>query len=191
MAKKKLRVGFDLDGVLLYNPARVARPLVAVFKRYILQKKKTKFFIPKSKPQKMFWMFLHYSSFIPASGLDEIRKLAHNDQIEAYIITGRFSFLERDFMRWVKRINGKSNHFKEVYLNKKNEQPHLFKKRMIEELDLDVFVEDNWNIVQQLRQQKSKVKVLWIYNVFDRHIDYEYKFPDLKKAVEYIKKCVS
>jgi len=49
MPKRPLRVGFDLDGVLLYNPARIARPLVAFVKKHFLKKRTKLFLYPKIK----------------------------------------------------------------------------------------------------------------------------------------------
>ena len=60
---------------------------------------------------------------------------------------------------------------------------------MIEKLNLDIYVEDNYDIVRYLSQSAKlkKVKIVWIYNILDRHINYPYKFPTLKAAVEFIK----
>lgn len=40
MAKKPLKVGFDLDGVILYNPVRVLRPFSAFTSKLLFHKKK-------------------------------------------------------------------------------------------------------------------------------------------------------
>ncbi|GIW64652.1 MAG: hypothetical protein KatS3mg092_0585 [Patescibacteria group bacterium] len=70
---------------------------------------------------------------------------------------------------------------------KKNQQPYDFKAQMIKKLNLDIFVEDNWDIVKKLKvkSQKSKVKtkIFWICNLLDRNIKYQYKFKNLKEVV--------
>ena len=57
---------------------------------------------------------------------------------------------------------------------------------MIKDLDLDVFVEDNWGIVEYLSPKFRRTKIAWIYNLLDRTIPYPYKFPSLKKTIEHI-----
>jgi glycosyltransferase involved in cell wall biosynthesis len=192
--KVPLKVGFDFDGVLMYNPARVIRPIVSFFKRkkLLIRRKELDFFIPKTPFQKRFFWLLHQSSLFPAIDLDEIRRLVEAGEIEAYVITGRYSFLKSDFERWLKRINAKDI-FKGTYSNEKDEQPHLFKARKIEELGLDVFIEDNWDIVNFLHRKfwtkggVKKVKILWIYNLFDRNIRFDRRFSQLSDALKHIK----
>lgn len=181
MAKKPLRVGFDLDGVLLYNPARIARFPVSIFKRVFFKKKRLKFYIPKKPWAKLMWRVFHWSSLFVANGFEDIKKLAENGNIEAYIVTSRYSFLEDDFEAWLDRM--KINHaFKGVHQNLKDEQPHLFKERMVNELKLDVFVEDNFDIVNHL-SKKTRTKIYWIYNILDSRVDYPFKFSSLNKAI--------
>ncbi len=101
-----LRVGFDLDGVILYNPARIVRPIIAIIKRILLHKKGLKFYYPKSDWEKQIWRVFHWSSFIAAPGLSELIKLAESGEIEAYIITARFDYLKDDFHGWIKKLKG-------------------------------------------------------------------------------------
>lgn len=182
---KVLRVGFDLDGVLLYNPARIVRPLVVYFKKIFLKKEINKFHLPKSKLQKFFWLFLHKSSFIVAPGLSEIKKMIQDNKIEAYVISARYEFLKKDFNKWLKKIDCEK-YFSGTFFNNDNQQPFIFKRKMINKLKLDLFVEDNWDIVKFLTKN-TKAKIFWIYNLFDKNIEYNLKFPNLKKAIQKIR----
>lgn len=188
MGKRKLRVGFDLDGVLLYNPARIARPLVSFIKRHILKRKGTTFFIPQTPLHKLIWKFFHYSSLFVDPGVKHIKDLISQNDIEAYIVSGRYGFLVDDFEKWLQKMETES-YFKNALHNKDNQQPYLFKQKVIKDLDLDVFIEDNWDIVQKL--QGSRTKIFWLYNIFDRGLPYQYKFATLTKALKYIKKNLS
>lgn len=188
MATKPLKVGFDFDGVLLYNPTRIVRAPVVLFKHFFMPRREKKFTIPKGRIAKFAWKMAHLSSFMIAPGLSEIERLVRAGKIEAHIITARFDFLEHDFKKKLQSVN-KSGIFTSAHFNKKNEQPHLFKERMINELKLDAFVEDNYDIVNYL-SKKQVAKVLWIYNIFDRNISHPYKFPNLRKAVERLKKSL-
>ncbi len=186
MKKQFIRVGFDLDGVILYNPIRIARPFIALFKELLLRKKDLSFYYPKSTLEQYLWKILHKSSIFIAPGLDDVKKLVKNKKIKAYIITARYSFMGKELLYWFKKKE-LDRIFSELYYNKHDEQPHLFKERLIKKLDLDYYVEDNFDIVKHLHTQKA-TKVLWIFNLFDRGITYTKRFPYLKKAVEYIQK---
>jgi hypothetical protein len=189
MKKAPLKVGFDLDGVILYNPARIARPIVALIKKKLLKKKKLKFYVPDSPHEKFLWRIFHWSSLFIAPGFKEVKPLADKKHIEPYIITARFDFLKHDFHKWIQR--GKiDTYFKAWFHNSKNEQPHLFKERMIRELDLDVFIEDNYDIVNHLHKVFPDKEIIWVYNLLDRQVDYENRSPHLKHAIGRVKKLI-
>ena len=187
--KKQLRVGFDLDGVLLYNPARIIRPIMSFAKKYLLKRDLNKFYYPKNETEKLIWWFLHKSSLWPSLGIKELIKLIKQKKINAYIVSARYELLEKDFTRWINIIDPDKS-FSGCFYNNKNDQPQLFKEKMIKKLNLDIFVEDNWDIVSHLnfkyKNKNLKTKVFWIYNLLDRNINYEYKFSSLKKIVKYL-----
>lgn len=179
-----LRIGFDMDGVLLYNPGRIVRPFISSLKRLFLMKKKLTFYYPKTSYEKVFWRFVHKSSIFNAPGLHEITKLVKEGKIEAYLITARYNFLGSSVEKWVKK-NKLETTFKGVFYNSKDEQPHKFKEHMIKKLGLDMYVEDNYDIVNHL-SQTTPAEVLWIYNILDRGTVFPRKFPHLKHAIEFI-----
>jgi len=187
MANRPLRVGFDLDGVILYNPTRIFRSPITLIKKIFFKKRQLKFFIPQTSLGKFFFRLFHYSSLFAADGLKDVKKLIQENNIKAYLISARFDFLKNDFDEWVKKIDSEGD-FSGYFYNKDNEQPHVFKEKMIKKLDLDVFVEDNWDIVHYLdskfKIQHLKHKVLWIYNILDKKIHYPYKYSSLKQAVK-------
>lgn len=183
MAKRKLRVGFDFDGVIAYNPFRIIRHPVSLFKRLVLGQKRTRFFVPKTRAQKWIWAILHESSVLPGFGLSLVRKLIREDHIEAYLVTGRFSYLEPSLLRWLegKRL---THLFKEIHINKNEEQNHHFKKRVLGQLELDAFIEDNLDVVRYLKG--GKTKIYWIYNLLDILEPYPHKHPSLHSATSAI-----
>lgn len=185
MKKQPIRVGFDLDGVILYNPARIVRPLIAFYKKFFLKKKVLKFYYPHSPFEKTIWKLVHKSSIFIAPGLNDIKQLVKRKKIKAYIVTARYGFMGKELVAWFKK-NELDLIFSELYYNKHDDQPHIFKERMIKKLKLDFFVEDNYDIVQHIGKS-TKAKAVWIYNLFDRGIHYPYKMPYLQKAVTYIR----
>ena len=184
---RKLKVGFDLDGVILYNPIRTFRPIASFFKflkPYLFHEKSESFYFPNSPLEKFIWRQLHKTSFRIADGFNDISKLTKKRAFDAYLITSRYDFLKQDFVFWVKKLNARSV-FKKCFYNKTNIQPNVFKKHMIQKLELDYFVEDNWGIIQKLNGDLKKVKILWVSNFLDRNIDYKYKFFNLKEIAEF------
>ncbi|KKP68269.1 MAG: hypothetical protein UR63_C0004G0007 [Candidatus Roizmanbacteria bacterium GW2011_GWC2_35_12] len=187
--KKKLKIGFDLDGVILYNPIRFVRRIAKAFKflkPVLLHQEKNPFYFPKTKLEIFLFTLLHKSSFKIDRSLPEINKLVKAKKIEAYIVTGRYSFLKKDFDNWIKIIN-KDKIFKDIYQNTKDLQPNEFKIKMIKKLNLDVYVEDNYDIIERLNNH-TKAKIYWITNFLDKNIPYKFKFSSLKETVEFLRK---
>lgn len=187
--QKPLRVGFDLDGVLLYNPARIVRPLIALLKqkKICIDREELEFYVPQARWEEIMWELFHLSSLFLAPGYKRIAELKAKNIIEPYLITARFAHLSKDFERWKRRMRA-DEMFLGTYLNLKDEQPHEFKERMIKELDLDVFIEDNWDIVQYLDKQLPNRRILWVANLLDRNINYPLKTGNLNQALNKVLK---
>ena len=186
---KLLKVGFDMDGVILYNPIRFVRPIAKLLKplkSFFLKQKSESFYFPNSKIEQFLFYLLHKTSFRPDFALKDIRKLVENKQIEAYIVTGRYSFLKKDYENWLRKINSDLI-FENCYQNKNDLQPNEFKEKMIKKLNLDIYVEDNWDIVQKLKsspERNRRIKVFWITNFLDKNIPYKYKYNNLKEVLQ-------
>lgn len=133
------------------------------------------------------WDIFHASSLYITSGFTDARTLAQEKKIDLYIITARYSFLTGGFEKFVTSVQG-NTYLSGWYSNKKDEQPHLFKERMIRQFDIDIFVEDNYDIVTHLSKKFPDKKIMWICNVLDSNIDHPFKFRSLKQAIEKIKK---
>ncbi len=178
-----------MDGVLLYNPARIIRPFISSIKHVFLKKKKLHFYYPKSSYEKFFWALGHRSSIYNAPGLPEITRLVNEGKIEAYLITARYGFLGVTVEKWVKK-NKLEKTFMGVYHNALDEEPHLFKEKMVKKLHLDMYVEDNFDIVNHLKKTTS-ADIVWIYNILDRGTPFPKKFPHLASAVNALKMQLS
>ncbi|MBP6993661.1 hypothetical protein KBB12_00270 [Candidatus Woesebacteria bacterium] len=172
-----IKVGFDLDGVLFFNPLRFVRgPLDLIKKGGTLQ------YIPKTRLEQFLWRILHMSSFTPASGWQTIRTLTRAKLIEPYVITARFKCLQKDFEKCMRVVDA-PDYFVGCYQNLNDEQPHKYKERMIKELNLEYYVEDNWNIVEHLTKTTS-AQILWVSNLFDADIQFDRRFNNLAEALQ-------
>lgn len=182
--KKIIRIGLDFDGVVAYNPFRIIRAPVAFIKRYIFGVKKLSFYTPRSHWERIFWIIVHESSMFPAIGVDTVRRACKKKNVEFYLVTARFHFLQPSLYRWLRR-NNLCDVFHAIHINQEDKQPHLHKLAVINKLHLDYFVEDNWDIVQFLRG-KTKTKIFWVYNISDHNKQYPDKIPYLAKFFERV-----
>lgn len=187
MTNKKIRIGFDLDGVILDNPSRIFRSLISRSKKaHLFPRKELEFYHPSSSFERLLWSMVHKSSYKLANGFTDLEKLvlAHKN-LELYIVSARFSCLGKDTAKW-KRIVNRNKIFTEIYFNDHDEQPHFFKKRMLEKLNLDYFIEDNWDVASYLANNQKKAQVWWLSNFLDRTINYPHKFFSFKTVVSKI-----
>lgn len=187
MKQKKIKIGFDLDGVILDNPSRIFRSLISRSKKaHLFPRKELDFYHPNSYLEQFLWSLIHKSSYKLADGFTDLEKLVlTHPNLEIYVVSARFACLAKDTEKWKKIIN-RQNIFKGIYFNQCDEQPHFFKKRMTEELALDYFVEDNWDVASYLAKNQSQAQVWWLSNFLDRTIDYPHKFFSFKTIVSKI-----
>lgn len=76
--------------------------------------------------------------------------------------------------------------FRTITMNEHDEQPHVYKARIIQEKKFDYFIEDNLDIVRHVTKTVPTTEVLWIYNLLDYRYPYDKKFPYLEKALRAI-----
>jgi len=181
-----IKIGFDFDGVIMYNPLRIIRPFMSFLKiKRLVKRQQLVFFHPQTNWQKVVWWLAHQTSFIPAPGINKLKSLVKSGKIEAYLITGRSSFLKSDLHRKLK-IFGLDKVFSKVIITDSNEQPHIFKERMINLHKLEYFIEDNWDIISHLANKYEQNRLFWIYNMVDKSINYPQKHPNLLSAINEI-----
>lgn len=185
--RKRLRVGFDFDGVIAYNPFRILRAPTKIFKKVVGKEHSLHFYYPKTTLEQWLWILVHETSFFPSPGLSQLKDLLASGAIEGYIITSRYACLEPSFYRWLKK-HGLDRSFHGYHVNVSNDQPHIHKEKVLTRLKLDYFIDDNFDIVQHLSQSLKNrgiaTQVHWVYNVVDRFTEYPYKHPYLAKFLE-------
>jgi len=159
--KKIVKIGFDLDGVIVDKPPLIPKGLIE-----FLTKKPANsslhFRFPKSFVEQYVRKISHFYLFRPPlrQNVDFIKRLS-TKKYEPYIISGRYSFLTSETDIWLKK-RGLEDLFKAVFINLGNEQPHLFKERIIKNLGLDYFFEDDEETVAYLSQKVGKAKVFLV-----------------------------
>ncbi len=178
MAKKKLKVGFDLDGVIVDKPFFMPKPVIEWLYRAHNGNHK-KYRVPTCQPEILIRKLSHHWVFrLPLKkNLSLVKKIAQQPNIEAYIISGRFGFLNNRTKQWFKihKINGL---FQGIYINDQNDQPHLFKEKMIKKLKLDYYFDDDDLTYDYLQKEINSTKFCLVKGNNEEN----FNLPDLLSA---------
>ena len=174
-----VKIGIDFDGVLAYNPFRIIRAPITYVKRRFFGIRKLRFYVPNTPFERFECPLLHESSVLPARGIRLLPELAARPDVKLYLVTARFGYLQPSLYRWLDR-HGVRDLFADILINRRDEQPHEHKLQTINRLGLNYYIEDNWDIVEYLQ---GRTRVMWIYNIADRHYGYPDKYPFLEAAL--------
>lgn len=157
---QKIRIAFDLDGVIIDKPPLISKKLLErLFRRG--GKEGLHYQFPKSKLEQRIRKLSHFYLFRPPikKNVEFIRNLAKNSKYELYIISGRYSFLEKETENWLEKRMIKDL-FKGIFLNLEDEQPHLFKEEILKKIGAEVFVDDDYLLADYLTEKLKITKVL-------------------------------
>jgi glycosyltransferase involved in cell wall biosynthesis len=162
--EKKLRIGFDLDGVIIGKPPLMPKRLIEWLYRGRINKHLA-YRYPGNFEKFIRWLSHHYLFRPPIErNIRILRNLHNNKDIELYAVSGRYKFLKGRTKEWLK-----ANHlyriFKSVKINEADEKSHLFKKRTIVDLKLDYYIEDDPLISRYLKRNLRKVKIVESDNI--------------------------
>jgi uncharacterized HAD superfamily protein len=159
---KVIRIGFDLDGVIINKPPFVPALLMELLVR-AHNKKDLSYRFPNTKLEQFVRWFSHHPMFRPPikKNINLIHQLYKNKNYELYVVSSRYSFLDKRTKQWFDYYCF-DRLFKKIYINLKNEQPHKFKERMIKKLKLKVFIDDDLPLLNYLRTQLKSVDLLFV-----------------------------
>ena len=156
-----MNIGFDLDKIFINTP-----PVVPIEIIEWLYKEKTnhelKYRIP-SRPEQILRIFSHYPPFRQpiAENMNFLKKLASANKDKYYLISSRFGFLKTRTDNLIKKYHF-DKIFNAMYFNYDNKQPHEFKNEIIKKLDLDMFVDDDLQLLEYLTDKNPKTKFFWL-----------------------------
>jgi FMN phosphatase YigB (HAD superfamily) len=163
VSKNRIKsLGFDLDGVLIDKP-----PIVPKFALEALYGARAnngiKYRFPTTKFEKCIRWLSHAPILRPPIkvNVEYIKTLSKNKNYKLYIVSSRYSFLEDRTYRWLER-NGIYSSFEEIYLNKEDKQPHVFKEEVLKKLKPDIYVDDDPLLSKYLKKKLSKTKIIHV-----------------------------
>jgi hypothetical protein len=158
----KSRVAFDFDKVFVDYP-----PLIPGFVIDFLYKKrnhKLSYRIPGYFEQKV--RIMSHAPFFRhpiKDNLAFLSDLSGQNKLDLYLISSRFSFLKKRTSEWDKKHNV-SHFFKKMYFNFDDEQPHVFKDKIIKQEKIDKFVDDDLELLIYLSEKNPNVDFFWLSN---------------------------
>lgn len=155
-----MKIGFDLDKVLIDYPPFI--PDTLIDKLYRKKANGTLEYRIPSTPER----WLRKLSHLPplrrpiAKNLLFLKELARKNN-RLYLISSRFQFLEPETTRLLKK-HGLDRLFSGMYFNYHNKQPHEFKEQVLKKLRLDMYVDDDFYLLNYVAKKQSSAKLFWL-----------------------------
>lgn len=183
-----MNIAFDLDRIFINYPPLVPPPVIDWF--YKNHRGGLSYNIPRSYPSKFLRRLTHVSVLRPQirNNIAFLRYFAQQSPSHTLLlISSRYQFLEK-LTRKLLDKNGMSNLFSNIYLNTKDEQPHLFKEKIIKSRSIDLFIDDDLLLLKYLQKTCPKTKLIW-YNPGNSHTETGgiIVISDLSKIEKYLK----
>ncbi len=156
-----MKIGFDLDKVLINFPPLVPSRLIDLIYKGKLNGS-LKYRIP-GRLEQIIRIFSHYPLLRPPirSNINYVKNLALANKNKYYLISSRFSFLEKRTNDIIKKYQ-LDKMFDAMYFNYSNKQPHEFKNEIIKKLDLDMYIDDDLRLLEYLAKNNPKTKFFWL-----------------------------
>ncbi|HVZ12768.1 MAG TPA: hypothetical protein VG965_07100 [Patescibacteria group bacterium] len=181
---KKQKIGFDFDKVFVDYP-----PFVPDFMIDYLYKKKNSHLSYRMPGafEKQIRVFSHHNFFRPAikTNIDSLSKILKKGNIEAYIVSSRFSFLKSRTNAWIK-TNKLSNLFKKMYFNFDDKQPHIFKEEVLRNENIDKFIDDDLDLLRYLSKRNPKIEFFWL-SQYGNELSLPKNITHIKNLNEFVK----
>ena len=156
-----MNIGFDLDKVFINYPFFL--PDFVIDKAYkIIFDNNIIYRIP-SKPEQFLRLLLHYPLFRQPikKNIEFVKNISKNNAHNYFLISGRFSFLKKRTDEIIKKY-GLDKVFKKIFINLRNEQPHIFKSDLMKKLQIDKYVDDDLYLLRHASKQNPKTKFFWL-----------------------------
>jgi len=156
-----MNIGFDLDKVFVDYPPFIPHWIIDT-----LYKEKDNgillYRVPGTFEQKL--RQLSHTSFLRPpikKNLSFLQSLSKEKKYNLYLISSRFGFLKKQTEELAKKHNF-YNIFKKLYFNYQNEQPHEFKNRVLQEIKIDRYIDDDLSLIKHLAKKNPKSIFYWL-----------------------------
>ncbi|MDO8658488.1 MAG: hypothetical protein Q7K55_07130, partial [Candidatus Levybacteria bacterium] len=154
-------IGFDLDKVLISYPFFI--PDFIIDKTYKIKVGNNVTYRIPSRPEQLLRLLLHFPLLRQSvkKNMEFVKDIAKKNSHNYFLITGRFNFLEKRTNQIIKKY-GLDKVFKKIFINSKNEQPHVFKSNLMKQLKIDKYVDDDLFLLKYAAGENPKTKFFWL-----------------------------
>lgn len=158
-----MNLGFDLDKVFVDYP-----PFIPDWFFDKLYKEKDNgillYRIPGKFEQKLR-QILHLPFLRPGikKNIATLLQISQSPNNHLFLISSRFSFLKTRTEQLSKRHKF-DKVFKGLYFNYNDEQPHIFKDRILKKLAIDRYIDDDLSLVTYLAKHNPQTTFFWLNN---------------------------
>lgn len=155
-----MKIGFDFDKVFIdYPPFFPAKLIDTLYKKrdngVLLYR------IP-SYPEQLVRKASHLPFLRPLIKENyDILKRIPKTKNKIYLVSSRYKFLKNETDRLIKKYQ-LDKIFDKMYFNFENKQPHLFKEKILKELNLDMYVDDDLSLLKHVAKSNPKTKFFWL-----------------------------
>lgn len=157
---KKVKIGFDFDRVFANYPQFIPAALV----EYLYKKKDRKLtYRFPGKLEQQIRQLSHITFFRPAirENILALKKIYETEKFMIYLISSRFSFLQKRTETWNKK-HKISSFFEKMYFNFNDEQPHIFKDKILKQENIEKFIDDDLDLLLYLAPKNPKIDFYWL-----------------------------
>lgn len=164
-----MNIGFDLDKVFVDYPPFI--PNWVIDKLYKEKDNGVLLYRIPGLVEQKFRQFSHQSILRQPikKNLSFLQSLTQEKKHNLYLISSRFGFLKKQTERLTKRHNFDSI-FDKLYFNYLNEQPHEFKDRVVKEVKIDRFIDDDLSLITYLAKNNPNIIFYWLNNTQEKRI---------------------
>jgi predicted phosphatase len=156
-----MNIGFDLDKIFINFPPFVPSKIIDFFYKE-RNNNGLRYKIP-SRLEQIVRIFSHYPLFRSPNvkNMRYMKSLALANKNKYYLISSRFDFLKNRTDKIIERFS-LNKIFDAMYFNYSNNQPHEFKDKMVKKLNLDIFVDDDLDLLEYLIDKNPKTRFFWL-----------------------------
>jgi hypothetical protein len=101
--------------------------------------------------------------------LQALHAIAGTKKYNMFLISSRFGFLKKQTAYIIKQYK-LDTIFKQLHFNFNNEQPHIFKNRIIKNLHIDRYIDDDLSLLKFLAIENKKTLFFWLNNTLEKKI---------------------
>lgn len=156
-----MNIGFDFDKIFIdYPPFIPDRVINRIYKQkdngVLLYR------IPAS-PEQLLRKLTHLPFFRPAitDNLAFVRDLAKQNGNNLFLISGRFGFLQKQTEK-LKQKHKLHEIFSTMHFNFNNEQPHIFKNKLIKKYHIAIYIDDDLSLLKFLAKENPTSHFYWL-----------------------------